>query len=155
MSSKNNIVVNISGMSCGSCVKTISNALTAMGDNVTASVDLGSHSATVSGPTHIVTFDSVVSAIEGVGFGASACGSGNNVGGGGGGGRCSAGSECTCGDQCECGSNCSCTGCSGSCGSTATAAAAACAAKAKGTCTCGDNCLCGDNCTCSGCPGNK
>mmetsp|Transcript_27753 Transcript_27753/g.65144 ORF Transcript_27753/g.65144 Transcript_27753/m.65144 type:complete len:177 (+) Transcript_27753:63-593(+) len=146
--SSSNITVGVSGMTCGSCVGTVTKAIENLGPGVKATVSLASGTAHVAGSS--VTYDAVVAAVEACGFKAGPCGTSS---GGGAGAKCSAGAACTCGENCQCGDTCRCADCPGTCGKAADGAP--CPAKAKGTCTCGDVCSCGPNCTCAGCPGRK
>ena len=89
MSSPNSITVGVSGMTCGSCVSTVTKALENLGLDVQATVSLASGTAHVTGPAS-VTYDAVTEAIEACGFTAGPCGSA----GGASGGKCSAGGKC-------------------------------------------------------------
>eukprot|EP00567_Pseudictyota_dubia_P001583 CAMPEP_0197465294 /NCGR_PEP_ID=MMETSP1175-20131217/64467_1 /TAXON_ID=1003142 /ORGANISM="Triceratium dubium, Strain CCMP147" /LENGTH=221 /DNA_ID=CAMNT_0043001305 /DNA_START=110 /DNA_END=773 /DNA_ORIENTATION=- len=62
------ITVSVGGMTCGSCVNTVTNALVNLGSGVSADVNLGSGLATVKGPATIVTFEAIKGAVEDVGF---------------------------------------------------------------------------------------
>ena len=90
MSSKASVTVGVGGMTCGSCVNTVTTALKGLGPGVDATVTLASGTAHVTGPSSVVTLDAVKAAVEACGFEAGPCGS---VGGGGG-GKCSAGDKC-------------------------------------------------------------
>ena len=90
MSSSNSLTVGVSGMTCGSCVNTVTKALENLGPNVQATVSLASGTAHVTGPAS-VTYDAVTAAIEACGFTAGPCG---NADGGASGGKCSAGGKC-------------------------------------------------------------
>ena len=89
MPAPSSITVGVSGMTCGSCVSTVTKALENLGPNVQATVSLASGTAHVTGPAS-VTYDAVTEAIEACGFTAGPCGSA----GGASGGKCSAGGKC-------------------------------------------------------------
>jgi len=89
MSSPNSITVGVSGMTCGSCVGTVTKAIENLGRDVKATVSLASGTAHVTGSS--VTYDAVVAAVEACGFKAGPCGTSS---GGGAGGKCSAGGKC-------------------------------------------------------------
>ena len=57
------ITLSVSGMTCGSCVKTVNSVLTKLGSGVEATVNLASGSATVSGPG--ITFKKAKEATQG------------------------------------------------------------------------------------------
>ena len=89
MSPPSSITVGVSGMTCGSCVNTVTKALENLGPDVQATVSLASGTAHVTSPAS-VTYDAVTAAIEACGFTAGPCGSA----GGASGGKCSAGGKC-------------------------------------------------------------
>ena len=82
------LTVGVSGMTCGSCVGTVTRAIESLGPDVEAAVSLASGTARVTGPPSI-TYDAVAAAIEACGFAAGPCGSGGASGG-----KCSAGGKC-------------------------------------------------------------
>ena len=89
MSPPSSITVGVSGMTCGSCVNTVTKALENLGPDVQATVSLASGTAHVTGPAS-VTYEAVTAAVEACGFTAGPCGSA----GGASGGKCSAGGKC-------------------------------------------------------------
>ena len=89
---KASVTVGVAGMTCGSCVNTVTAALKSLGPGVDATVSLASNTAHVTGPSSVVTYDAVKAAVEGCGFVAGPCGGVGKASGGG--GKCSAGAKC-------------------------------------------------------------
>ena len=90
MPTPSSITVGVSGMTCGSCVSTVTKALENLGPDVQATVSLASGTAHVAGSSSVITYDAVTAAIEACGFAAGPCGSAAGASGG----RCSAGGKC-------------------------------------------------------------
>mmetsp|Transcript_12793 Transcript_12793/g.14682 ORF Transcript_12793/g.14682 Transcript_12793/m.14682 type:complete len:259 (-) Transcript_12793:87-863(-) len=140
------VTLRVYTITCGSCVKGITESIKKLGSGITVKANLETKEFIVKGPSSIVSFETISAAIKEAGHEPSACSSNSSKG------KCSAGTGCTCGPSCACGDNCTCSDCPGTCGESDKGP---CKARALGTCTCGPVCNCGDNCQCASCPSGK
>lgn len=67
-------VINIDGMTCGGCVKSVDNALTQLEGVQSVEVDLEGNKASVTYDSSAVAVDAIVEAIEEAGFDAVVAG---------------------------------------------------------------------------------
>ncbi|PNK60018.1 copper ion binding protein [Psychrobacter sp. FDAARGOS_221] len=66
-----NRVINIEGMTCGGCVKSVDNAVSQLNGVQNIEVDLDGNKAAVSFDAQATSVDAIVEAIEEAGFDAS------------------------------------------------------------------------------------
>ncbi|WP_019673703.1 heavy-metal-associated domain-containing protein [Psychrobacter lutiphocae] len=64
-------IINIEGMTCGGCVKSVDNVVSQLGGVKNIDVDLEGNKATVIFDTQATSVDAIVEAIEDAGFDAS------------------------------------------------------------------------------------
>lgn len=67
-------VINIDGMTCGGCVKSVDSALTRLNGVQSVDVDLEGNKASVTYDPSAVAVDAIVEAIEEAGFDAAVAG---------------------------------------------------------------------------------
>nr|WP_028858138.1 cation transporter [Psychrobacter phenylpyruvicus] len=67
-------VINIDGMTCGGCVKSVDSALTQLNGVQSVEVDLEGNKAAVTYDSSAVAVDAIVEAIEEAGFDAAIAG---------------------------------------------------------------------------------
>lgn len=67
-------VINIDGMTCGGCVKSVDSALTQLDGVQSVEVDLEGNKASVTYDSSAVAVDAIVEAIEEAGFDAAVAG---------------------------------------------------------------------------------
>lgn len=67
-------VINIDGMTCGGCVKSVDSALTRLNGVQSVDVDLEGNKASVTYDSSAVAVDAIVEAIEEEGFDAAVAG---------------------------------------------------------------------------------
>lgn len=67
-------VINIDGMTCGGCVKSVDSALTQLNGVQSVEVDLEGNKAVVTYDSSAVAVDAIVEAIEEAGFDAAIAG---------------------------------------------------------------------------------
>ena len=67
-------VINIDGMTCGGCVKSVDSALTQLDGVQSVEVDLEGNKASVAYDSSAVAVDAIVEAIEEAGFDAAVAG---------------------------------------------------------------------------------
>lgn len=67
-------VINIDGMTCGGCVKSVNSALTQLDGVQSVDVDLEGNKAAVTYDSSAVAVDAIVEAIEDAGFDAAIAG---------------------------------------------------------------------------------
>ena len=67
-------VINIDGMTCGGCVKSVDSALTRLNGVQLVDVDLEGNKASVTYDSSAVAVDAIVEAIEEAGFDAAVAG---------------------------------------------------------------------------------
>lgn len=67
-------VINIDGMTCGGCVKSVDSALTRLNGVQSVDVDLEGNKASVTYDSLAVAVDAIVEAIEEAGFDAAVAG---------------------------------------------------------------------------------
>ena len=67
-------VINIDGMTCGGCVKSVDSALTRLNGVQSVDVDLEGNKAAVTYDSSAVAVDAIVEAIEEAGFDAAVAG---------------------------------------------------------------------------------
>lgn len=67
-------VINIDGMTCGGCVKSVDSALTQLDGVQSVEVDLEGNKAAVTYDSSAVAVDAIVEAIEDAGFDAAIAG---------------------------------------------------------------------------------
>ncbi len=67
-------VINIDGMTCGGCVKSVDSALTQLDGVQSVDVDLEGNKAAVTYDSSVVAVDAIVEAIEEAGFDAAVAG---------------------------------------------------------------------------------
>lgn len=67
-------VINIDGMTCGGCVKSVDSALTQLDGVQSVDVDLEGNKAAVTYDSSAVAVDAIVEAIEDAGFDAAIAG---------------------------------------------------------------------------------
>ena len=63
--------INIGGMTCGGCAKSVTNVLSTLPGMVTAEVDLAKASATITYDPTKLSMDAVTDAVEAAGYEAS------------------------------------------------------------------------------------